>query len=88
MSVADVAFGLGCIVAGAVVVLHRGLRARWAKSIVDAHAAGLRRFPWLYGPKPLRDRMYSPAGSQQFLAVWAGSLMLIGVIALVAAFLD
>jgi len=32
--------------------------------------------------------MYSPAGSQQFLAVWAGSLMLIGVIALVAAFLD
>jgi hypothetical protein len=88
LSLTDVAFGLGCIVAGAVVLLHQGLRARWAKGIVDFHAEPARRFPWLYGPKPLREWMLSEAGSQQFLAVWAGGLMLIGVMALLAAVLD
>jgi hypothetical protein len=59
-----------------------------AKSILDSHAEPLRRFPWLYGPKPLRDWMFSDAGFQQFLAVWAGGLMLIGGMALLGAFLD
>jgi hypothetical protein len=88
MSAADLAIGLGATIGGAVVLLHRGLRARWAKSLLDSHAGMLRRFPWLYGPKPLRDWMFSPAGAQQFLAVWAGALVLMGVVALLATVLD
>jgi hypothetical protein len=88
MSPSQVVIPVLMMVGGAVVLMHRRLRVSIAKGIVDWHAEPARRFPWLYGPRPLREWMLSVEGCQQFIAVWAGALVVLSIVGLLAAFLD
>jgi len=88
MSAGDAAAGVVFILIGAVLIFHRGFRDWWAKGIIDFHEGPARRFPWLYGPKPLREWMLSEDGQKQFIAVIGGVAVLMGVVVILAAFLD
>ena len=72
--------GLALIAGGVFLLANRRYREKIARRYSDYHGQRMERWPWLYGPKPLRDRVFSEAGWQRLIIGWAIAVVLIGVV--------
>jgi hypothetical protein len=53
--------------------------------MADWHEPHLRRFPWLYGPRWLRETWYSDEGWRRFVVAMAVSIIMVGFLWLFVA---
>ena len=77
--------GVVCVALGAFVLVHRGSRRQIARRMSDRHAPFLRRYPWLYGPKGLREWWFSEEGWRRFVVAMAVGIIMVGLMWLFVA---
>jgi hypothetical protein len=74
--------GAVCVALSVAPLVLRDYRAKIAGRLSDWHAPTLRRFPWLQGPRRLREWWFSEAGWRRFVVGMSVGLVMVGVLIL------